>query len=554
MESARPNSHITLEQRFRKGPLKVMVCLVTLWSFLFNIVFTDILFDNKAWAAKEPLEPTRAGSMGPGGTGSSFKELNVETFRLPEYLGMVRDSWSSSAVIARRSGATTKQSLDDKEIASVAPSGLPRNDRVVIHIQDAHCNYAAQHKIADIVGYLHKEYGIESVNLEGGAGNYDLSIFAKIQDKNVREQVSDYFVKEGLVGGAEYFASNNTGKVVLHGLEDPKLYMANLNTYRESLKNKDEIDRALKSLSLTLNSLKPNIYSPSLLEFDMKYSAYKANNLEFKDYLSYLVSKARERAVDMSGFKNIILLNQSLALESGIDFKRANTERERLIDALQKNLSQKELEELVTKTVEYRAERLSQKDFYSYLTKKARSVGEDLALYPDLQKFIVYISTYDAIEKSAIMDEVSSLEELVKVSLYENDIQKTLSGLSKDLTLLKNIFNISITKDDYSYYVKKRTDFDIRHYMDFIKKEAPKYKISPNFNGDLASLDKYRSQIEKFYDYSFERDEVFVKNISSSIVHRSSSIVKEKTMNDKRSTMNANAAIVITGGFHSENL
>ncbi|HPM43531.1 MAG TPA: hypothetical protein PLV52_06850, partial [Candidatus Omnitrophota bacterium] len=453
--------------------------------------------------------------------------------------------------------ATTKQSLNDKEIASASPAAYggkaqPRNDSVVIHIQDAHCNYAAQHRIADIVGYLNKEFGVNKVNLEGGAGNYDLSVFTSIADKDIRRKVSDYFVEEGLLSGAEYFASNNTGKVVLHGLEDPKLYMANLNIYRESLKNKDEIDRALKSLSLTLNSLKPKIYSPSLLEFDMKYSSYKANNMEFKDYLSYLVSKARERAIDMSGFKNIILLNQSLDLESGIDFKRANTEREKLIDALQKNLSQKELEEMVVKTVDYRAEKISQKDFYSYLTKKARSAGEGLSAYPELQKFVIYISTYDAIEKSGIMDEVSLLEDKVKVSLYENDTQKSLSDLSKDLTLLKNIFNISITKDDYGYYAKNKNAFDMRNYKDFIDKEAPKYKVESGINGDIANLDKYRGQIEKFYDYSFKRDEVFVKNLRLAVSgERLGARGKDKPITDNRTP---NTAIVITGGFHTENL
>ena len=42
------------------------------------------------------------------------------------------------------------------------------NPKTIIHIQDAHCNYYAQHKIADILDYLNKKYGIKTVNLEGG--------------------------------------------------------------------------------------------------------------------------------------------------------------------------------------------------------------------------------------------------------------------------------------------------------------------------------------------------------------------------------------------------
>ena len=148
MESARTNSGITLEERFRKGPLKVTVCLVTLWSFLFNIVFTDVLFDAKAWAARQPLELSRASSLGSDGpsrlpvsvirSSSSVKELRVDTFRLPEYLGTIRDSWTSTLSHVPPSAGDMKGEYVSQQ-------------KVVIHIQDAHCNYAAQHKIAETI-------------------------------------------------------------------------------------------------------------------------------------------------------------------------------------------------------------------------------------------------------------------------------------------------------------------------------------------------------------------------------------------------------------------
>ena len=40
--------------------------------------------------------------------------------------------------------------------------------------------------------------------------------------------MSDHFVREGLVNGAEYFALNNPDKASLWGIEDTELYIDNL--------------------------------------------------------------------------------------------------------------------------------------------------------------------------------------------------------------------------------------------------------------------------------------------------------------------------------------
>ena len=57
-----------------KGPFKVLVTLVTLWSFLFNMVSYDF-----AWAARTPLEPTAVGSNRAGGPDSPgiIKSVNI---------------------------------------------------------------------------------------------------------------------------------------------------------------------------------------------------------------------------------------------------------------------------------------------------------------------------------------------------------------------------------------------------------------------------------------------------------------------------------------------
>jgi len=472
--------------------------------FLFNALGGDILV-GEVWAARSTTGLTSVG-LDSTGSPSPLKSLSAATFTLPPELGYVQES-----------------------------TEIPDSDRTVIHIQDAHCNYAAQRSIAEILNYLTTEYGIYAVNCEGGAESYDLSPFTVIPEEDIREKTADYFVKEGVVSAAEYYAVNNPEKVSLWGVEDPDLYIKDLKIFRDSLAHKKEIDRYTKSIGHILNNIKPHIYSAELLEFDKYYTGYKDGKITFKEYILYLISMAQKRMIGIKSFSNMYLLSQTLEEEEKINFKRANNEKDEVVEKLKKSLSRNELEELMAMVGRLKSERISQADFYAYLAKKAKSVRLDISVYNELQKYIVYISLYNAIDRSKVAGEIDALEYRIKTSLYQNDTQRELGVLSKNLAIMKNMFNVSLTRDDYSYYEKHRDTFAVANYISFIDKKAPLYKITAVLDKNIGSLDEYRERMDQFYRVSLERDKAFIKNIKFTDHDRPNSII-------------------ITGGFHTENL
>lgn len=509
MLDARSNTPILMSMGFRKVRFKLpflrpIFILATAFIFLFSSVGGDLLV-GESWAAKAAAGLT---SVGPESAGSPtpLKELNADAFTMPQELGYVQ------------------------EAAKVSDSA-----KTVIHIQDAHCNYAAQKKISEILDYLTREYGIYAVNCEGGEDNYDLAVFTSIDEKDIREKVSDFFVKEGVVNAAEFFAVNNPEKVKLWGVEDADLYIKNLKVYRESFAYKDEVDGYIKSLGYILDNLKMHIYSPELLDFDNYYTKYKDGEVNFKEYITYLIMTAGKRNINIKSFPNIYLLGQTLSEEDKINFRKADNEKDEVIDKFKKILSKNELGELMAKVGQMKIEHISQADFYAYLVKKAKSIKLDLKNYPELGKYIVYISIYSAIDRTKIMREMDSLEDKIKETLYENDTQRELGILSKNLILEKNIFNISITRDDYTYYKEHRASFDTSNFVRFIDTYAPLYKIQAGLERDIGRLDIYRERMEVFYECSLERDKAFVKNIKFTDHDRPNSII-------------------ITGGFHTQNL
>ncbi|MDD5440394.1 MAG: hypothetical protein PHS37_09435, partial [Candidatus Omnitrophica bacterium] len=413
-------------------------------------------------------------------------------------------------------------------LGTITDSYQGTNGKTVIHIQDAHCNYSCQRSTEGLVDYFNREYNVDTAALEGGAGKYDLSIFTEIKNKALREKVADYFVKEGRVNGTELFAINNPEKITLNGLEEPELYLEDLKIYRDSLKNKDEIDRILNILTRDLSSLKERVYSAKLKEFEGKREGYSDRTVELNAYLGYLLALAKDDTIGLfRQYHNLRKLTGVIEKEKGIDFKNANAERNDLVNELSKRVSQMELEALVNKVIEFKEGRIRQTQFYAYIFKKARASDVDIAgAYPTLAKYKEYIDVYESIDTAALFGEIEKFEDAIAERLFENDSQKELYTRSKELKLLKGLFSITLTREMYDGYVSfcHSSLADGKHQL-----------AQDDMIGQLALLDHYRSNMERFYDLAFKRDNAFLENIN-------------------KYTKNKDALIIVTGGFHTESL
>ena len=66
-----------------------------------------------------------------------------------------------------------------------------KGGKVVFHIKDAHCNYAAQKAVYDLVDWIVEKYGVGLLNLEGATGDYDMSLLEDIKDPFVKQEIID---------------------------------------------------------------------------------------------------------------------------------------------------------------------------------------------------------------------------------------------------------------------------------------------------------------------------------------------------------------------------
>ncbi|MFH1878652.1 MAG: hypothetical protein ABH883_07600, partial [Candidatus Omnitrophota bacterium] len=490
--------HKQMIKKIRRAGKK-FTAILSAASFLFSVV----LFPGVSGAITTDIVPYPAISM--------YRDINSDTreavFELPQSLGHVQDMF-----------------LGDKP-------------GMVIQIQDAHCDYYAQTSIKKIVRFFKEEYGVMLLCLEGGAGAYDLSAFHNIEDKGVRRRVTDFFVKQGVLNGAEAASAEDPGAFVLWGVEDPLLYKKNLDVYRRSAKYKAETMEILGGLKAVIDNLKKKIYSGELYGLDQEYNGYKNDEIQFKEYILSITGRAQQQVIPLKSLPNIYILRQVLEEEDKIDFKKANKDRDLFIENIRAGISHNRFSELVEKTIRFKSGDLPQKDYYNYLLEAGREAGVDISNYPDLQRYVIYISLYTSVDKTALMAEIEKLEDILYKSYCVNEPQRRLVDISKKNAVMRKAFEFSMTKYDFKYFQENLTSLDISGMVSFLEKQAMENGITAPVPKKTADLAENLKEIEMFYIYSFDRDKVFIEK-----------------MKQEREESGFENTILVTGGFHTENL
>ena len=104
------------------------------------------------------------------------------------------------------------------------------------------------------------------------------------------------------------------------------------------------------------------------------------------------------------------------------------------------------------------------------------------------------------------------------------------------------MFNFSLTRDDYQYYVENREKFNMSYYEEFINEQGPRHNVIVKETKHINNLDALRKEMVQFYECGFKRDNAFMKNI------RFQQVEGNDNVNNKDVT------VLVTGGFHTENL
>jgi len=425
-----------------------------------------------------------------------------------------------------------------REFGLVKTKFTGKEPKLIIHIQDAHCNYEAQSNIVKILENLNKNYNVSLISVEGADGVIDTSWFKAFPDNEVRKEVADYFMKKGEITGPEFLSITSDYNIKLFGAETRSFYIDNLNAFTASYPLKGETEKYLNGLKRALNKLKGFIYSDDLKLMDAKAVDYESKKLAFNDYVKFLQSEAERAKINLRAYDNLFKLISVLVYEKKIDFNFTDKERSALIDELSKLIPKETLTELVNKSLEFKAGKITSADYYAYLRSLAVKNDIDMGkTYPNLYNYIIYNSVYSKIENEKLFNDIKKVEIDIKEKLFTNDDQRTLEKLSRHIEILIGLVNIKLLNDDFEYFEKNKAEFAHEIFADFIRKKTVQYALAYELDDPNDAVSKSLPKLEDFYSIAIKRDKALVDNTLGQMK-------KDKT----------EIAVLVTGGFHSEGI
>ncbi|MFC1590074.1 hypothetical protein ACFL42_01125 [Candidatus Omnitrophota bacterium] len=467
----------------------------------------------------------------------AFLVTNV-SFAVPQEKNPVKEALSEVELVT-----SPDKIVVPKDFGLVKSKFLGNGKGLVVHIQDAHCNFEAQSNIVKILESFIKNYNIKLISVEGAEGYIDTTWFKAFPDADVRREVATYFMKKGEITGPEFLSITEDYPVKLFGAENKAYYIKNLNAFTTSYKYMEPAKAYFSQIRTILNRLKGYIFTDALKEFDAKMQDHDDKKIKFNDYSRYLMNLAKKYNIEVRDYKNFFKLVNTLRYEDKIDFDIVDKERNSLINDLTKKLNDENakdtLQELVMKSLTFKVGKISAAEFYNYLRKLSAGNGFVIAeKYPNLSNYVIYVSIYDKIENEKLFHEIDMLTASIKGKMFKNDDQKKLDMLSHHVNTILGLVNIKLLNRDYEYYEEHKDEFEPQEFLDFIQKQGDRFGLAYDIGlPERAILEEAIPKLEDFYAIALKRDRAIVNNTLSAMKGADTRL-----------------AVLVSGGFHTEGI
>lgn len=152
------------------------------------------------------------------------------------------------------------------------PGALPD----FILIQDVHRHAQVQGKIAQLIEYGYDHWGVRRVLMEGAFSKVDLGVFHRLPSET-QEKLLGELVGQGKLSGPEWAAvrlmerewrNPPRSPFQLLGMENPTLYLENLQLFRDVCRDRDPALRELASLQRLQDAM--NLPQPNILDTQLR--------------------------------------------------------------------------------------------------------------------------------------------------------------------------------------------------------------------------------------------------------------------------------------------
>lgn len=483
---------------------------------------------------QRPVPSKAAAPITVAGLPSGFELPAYQPRSLGAPLSSETDSAAVTGIASRRlSEADLPRWLADVvsphgAIRDVHLSGRP-SAPLVIHIQDLHDSVEAQRHIAGLITDLQDARGVSLVGLEGAQGEFALGAFRSYPDAGLLRQVADHLMTEGFLGGPEFAGLTSAQPPLLWGVEDSKLYEANLAVVKESARRRPSLEAFTAKARSVLTKVKDRRLPARLMDFDQRLSAYHDGRLPLGDFVKYLLRVAPTPTLR---YGNLHLLKDALVWEAQLDKKKIESDRALILDQLARRLPRTELDHLVAQSALYRLGRMNYGEFHRFFRGLCLRHGVALDEHTHFNNYIRYILLAERINRNDLFVELETLTSDVQTLLCLTPDERRVMAASRHLSLIERLARHAYTPMDWRYHETHAAALKgVGAEIALLAREAgvPTDLVSP-------PEDLFRP-FEAFCGDAINRNAALVRG------------VLEKMRSENKAT-----AVLVAGGFHTDGL
>ncbi len=437
--------------------------------------------------------------------------ITIESFHIPEAYGTVKEKFKGSS------------------------------GKIIVHVQDIHADVQAQGSYAKILEFLYQGVLKNQKKLivdEGAIGHVDVSAFHMVTDQAVLAVVADYFLKQALINGSEYYAVVKNPEIPIEGIEDKDLYFRTLEKFMTSDKVFQRLHPSWERFTRMLEGLQGRVFEGPLGALMSVVTRYQKGQANVTDYFRALEQAAKAVHKDVGRYAQFQLVIQTLDLQKSVDVKLVEKERALLLDALQRKMVKKELARLVEQSLFFKIGRLAAPDYYDYLKKTALQKGIKPSTYPNVFRYADLVLLQDRIDVPKALAECEQLEDSLCDSLASKTQEKELVRMLKSAKVLEALMRLQLSRAQLAYYLEHKDSLDASGaFVNDLKKFLAQYAVqesagtwvlrsqpgsqaAPIASTQITSQDldvvagigRDLGPMQEFYDLTQKRDGVLVTN------------------------------------------
>ncbi len=406
----------------------------------------------------------------------------------------------------------------------------------IVHIKDAHCNPEAQRNSAEIIRRLIEQHGFSLLCMEGASNPLDISDLASFPDKDIRDEVSLYFLNNGNINGAEYLALITPESFHIEGIEDKQLYRENYFAFYKSLSFRKKSITILDSMIVYFDSLKPFYYSEALLQVDSAYNQFSDGSMTLLELFNTVTSTENSIPTDQSS--NIHILNKASQLRQSINFEQAEKEKNAILRACAQYASDAEREKIIQTNLKYTFGQISADELYTFIEEKCDEYLIETNDYPNFLASIQLSKLLAQLDNASVMQDVNTWITNVKKEIIASDTERKIDTWYSSLLILRQGCQLTLAQHATKNLISMYDGFAPDKLWNFVTHAAQDYDLTVSFQkNDIDFVKNALSYVCDFYSAAQERNDRIIENTL-------------RSMRDN----GVDRCILYTGGFHTEGL